>query len=463
PIFNEVVGAKLNPGPIAQSFLIHNYDVVQDVRTAFGAGNAQSAITLVLNAFLRDADNLGPMTRLIARQAFGVAARPGGVIARIAARLASNLNLTANVVNRAATFGAAVGVAKAIDDFVNTPGLLQWRVEFGLEITESEPRNLERRRRPQTLCLLGVGFRQEDGTLASVEVQNPGGIGIDVDDVHVNENGTEMCVYLGSEESARLGDVVDFVVRREDTDEMVMRSIPVERTFVARSVEPPEVTFRERVRVNGAGFGEDASRLRAVFRRSFDGSVVATGSVLEAHGTWVTFDTPQGVQMGEMYDLSIDIVTPGEEESSNAIPVNVMAAPTAGTYEVRWRAHDLPPSTCEPFVWSVDYRYEDSGAGGAIVLDSVWGGFDPGPSPCQILTGLTGTPGRPDFGSHAAQRVSGGPGTDLACQNNYPLAFIWQAMIRQGRGRYHFHMRNPTCGVLRTIDADIRFTPAPAE
>lgn len=460
PVFNEVVGAKLNPGPIAQSFLIHNYDVVQDVRSAFAAGNAQSAVSLVVNAFLRDADNLGPMTRLIARMAFGVAARPGGVIARIAARLASNLNLTANVVNRAATFGAAVGVAKAIDDFVNTPGLLQWRVEFGLEITESSPLTLERRRRPQTLCLQGVGFRQTDGTAAEVVAQNTEGIGIDVEDVRVNENGTEMCVYLGSEESARLGNVVDFVVSRADTDETVMRSIPVERTFIARFVRPAELTFRERARVDGAGFGEDASRLRAVFRRAFDGSVVASGAVLEAHGTWVTFDTPQGIEMGETYDLSIDIVTPGEEESSNAIPVNVGVAPVAGTYTVRWRAHDLPPSTCEPFVWSANYNYEESGSGGQIILETTWGGLDPGPSPCRILTSLSGTLGQPDFGIHATQRVAGTPGADLACQNNYPNAFTWRAMLRQGRGRYHFHLRDSLCGVLRTIDADVRFTPA---
>ncbi|MEM7604504.1 MAG: hypothetical protein AAF411_04035 [Myxococcota bacterium] len=462
PLISEVVSAKINPGPIGQILLVQNYDTVQDMRSAFAAGDASGAITVLINALLRDAENLGPLTQYVGRRMFG-AAGVSGAVTRLGARLATNLNLLAAAVRSAATVGAAVGIGKAIADFVDTPGLLEWNVEFGLEVIGSEPLNLERKRRPQSMCLSGVGFRESGGSPADLEITNTAsGFAVDVRDISVNSDGTELCFYLGSDVSAALGDVLEARISREDTGEVVRYGIPVERTLRITQLSPAELTFRERARVYGAGFGQDTSRLSVVFRDPFSDAIIARAPVLSAADTVLSFSTPRGIMMGVAYNLTVEIVEEGEEAVSNIISANVSIGEIAGTYEIEWsstRTPDGRPACDNVRDWAVSMIVEKettSGETDAIRFASSWGFLPPGLSECRLQIGHVGAaPGSADWGAVFGAPFAASP----TCRNEHPVPFDWRAHLRQGRGRYHLHFRTP-CG-LATSDATIRFTPAP--
>ena len=428
--------------------LLHNYAIVQDVKTAAAAGDARGAVSVVVSALMRDIENLGPFTTAVVT-AIAKGAASTETVKKYAARLVPVLGQMEQILSVAGTIGTTVGILKAVDDFLNTPGVLRWQVDFGLEITAAEPNVVERRHRRQEICLLGAGFRQGDGLTAAVSMLDVGSMtDITIRDYDANPDGTKLCFGVESGDAAQVAGPLEVTLTRSDTNESASTTLSVFNDFALAGILDYTGGSRESVRLTGGGFGTDASDLEVRFQQPDTGDVVAAARVTQAHGSWLRFEMPGTIRHEVPYDIFVARGPVGAQEFTNVLPINVRYPTLDGRWVVSWDAtfYRLVPGGCELIT--------ESGSGwvqppnNALTFLTPWDEFSAGAA-CNVGMQVTQAPADARDGMISGEQSFGAPnGCDF--QPFQGSAWNFSGHLRKGKIRF-FDAGGPFCSATASL------------
>lgn len=146
PILTTAIEVKVNPKILVELFKAHAPGATADFFDNMNKGAVTAAVKVVVNAFIRDAQNVGPLVR----GAVGFLAAKAGpkVIEYVAKRFAKNmvpvLNALDAALSAASTAIAAIDALKAAADLGSTPGQLEWSVLFDLGISKLSPLTIKK-------------------------------------------------------------------------------------------------------------------------------------------------------------------------------------------------------------------------------------------------------------------------------------------------------------------------------
>jgi hypothetical protein len=303
-----------------------NYAALLDARSAYDEGSVTAFLGAIASVLVRDFDNVGPITRGIARiVGRGAAAL---VVDRIARRLAAKLvpvvGQLAAILEAGSMIASYTNVAKVAADLATTPGVLSFDADFGFQLGTLSPRVLERADRPQAVTITGAGLLARDATGAitrpTVEVSDLGAPHTRTIDPEVDAEGTELRFSIpGDYLRAAAGPLVITVSRAGES--LVHESrIEIEQRLSLRAVTPETTGPKQRIVLEGAGFGARPEDAIVYFYApsTGGGEIVVRGRIVDHSPTRLEVITHWMLEDEMTWEVGVDV----DGLSSNRLPLN---------------------------------------------------------------------------------------------------------------------------------------------
>ena len=345
--------------------LQQSLDTITEFRTAMDAGEPRRAIGILVNLFLRDLDSAGPITQLFARAlAVGAAAAVVSQIAgRIAAKAVPVLGQLDALLSAAGAISNAVNLGKVLADLSDTPGMLEFDVDFGFEATAVRPLDVEKAHRDTLFRVIGAGLASDAGPTEVTFHDEGGGFDpVTVTPTRVAPDGTSLHAVLPAASLARAIGPIRLEVRAGDDRGDVPMNVQVENGVRIDALDPPMGGPNQAVWIRGRGFAEDRRLLRVRFVES---GVLGTdprsfeAPVLSASRSELLVLTPARIEADTGWDVIVDVGPPGGRVSSEPRLFNVQFPSLIGTWDVTYRHHSCRPISCDQCHWEEwQVRYE---------------------------------------------------------------------------------------------------------
>ena len=303
-----------------------NYAALLDARAAYDDGSVTAFLGAIANVLVRDFDNVGPITRGIARMiGRGVAET---VVERIAERLAAKLvpvvGQLAAILEVGSMIASYTNVAKVAVDLATTPGVLGFDADFGFQLGSVTPGHLERAARAQSVTLMGTGLlaRDASGTIArpTVEVRDLGAPHTRTITPDVNAEGTELRFSIpGDYLRAAAGPLTLTVSRAGESLEAAQR-IEIEQLLRLATVTPETTGPKQRIVLEGGGFGARPEDAIVYFYApsTGGGEIVVRGRIVAHSPTRLEVITHWMLENEMPWEVGVDVAG----LSSNRLPLN---------------------------------------------------------------------------------------------------------------------------------------------
>ncbi|MBN8614686.1 MAG: hypothetical protein J0L92_29065 [Deltaproteobacteria bacterium] len=303
-----------------------NYAALLDARAAYDDGSVTAFLVAIANVLVRDFDNVGPITRGIARMiGRGVAET---VVERIAKRLAAKLvpvvGQLAAILEVGSMIASYTNVAKVAVDLATTPGVLEFEADFGFQLGSVTPGHLERAARAQSVTLSGTGLiaRDASGAIArpTVEVRDLGAPHTRTITPEVNAEGTELRFSIpGDYLRAAAGPLTLTVSRAGESLEAAQR-IEIEQLLRLATVTPETTGPKQRIVLEGGGFGARPEDAIVYFYApsSGGGEILVRGRIVAHSPTRLEVITHWMLENEMPWEVGVDVAG----LSSNRLPLN---------------------------------------------------------------------------------------------------------------------------------------------
>ncbi len=255
--------------------------VIDDTVNHLREGNARSAITLVLNAVLRDFENLGPFARMLVdrvlvKKLLGkLDGADPSFLKSVAARFQFVLRNAAIILKVAGAAATGFNIGLTVIDIEGTAGVLPFEVFYRLSIQEISPFTVQRGGFTAPIRLKGGGFRRGgDGIQPLITLIDKGGgpspsvttaapAFAELDSV--SEDGTRAYFVLKELYLAEVEGPIEVTLAAGGETAIAPREIDVTGELRIDSIDPPRALPGQALTIRGDGF-RWRENIQVVFR-----------------------------------------------------------------------------------------------------------------------------------------------------------------------------------------------------
>ena len=427
PVLADLVGysrrleSKAFRRALITLLLQQSVDTITEFRTAMNSGNAKEGARILFNLFLRDFDSAGPITQLFARALAlgGGAALVSSIAARLGAKAVPVLGQIDLLLSAAGSVSTAINLGKVLGDLTDTPGLLEFDVDFGFDLAAVRPAMAAKAHRETVFRVIGAGLASDDGPTEVTFVDEGGGFeSFTVTAALVETDGTGLLTAIPAASMARAIGPIRIDVRAGSESGTVPMRVTVDNSVQIDTLDPRSGGPGQAVWIRGRGFASDRRLLAVHFTESetlgLEPRVFET-VVLSASETDLLVLVPPGVDSDTGWDVTVEVGRPGMAVRSDPSLFNVTFPPLLGTWDVRYEHFSCRIFTCDQCRWEVyNLRYEMTTMLDAISADGR--GFavspvrfiPPGGDICDTHYVLFTNPADPDYGRASLHNFDGG-------------------------------------------------------
>lgn len=272
PIINQAVGNIFKPKDLTNILISNAGNAVNTFGTLMNNGDVKGAFKAIVTVILDDVRSVppGPITQAIAKRLGKTAVKEilEKLAARISAKLVPIVGQLSLVVEVLGAVNTATNVAKTFDDLIDTPALLDFTVDWPLEITDMSPKLIKPEPAAVNLTIEGQGFAPINTGIIFDNFINPevtltdegtNGFGsITIEPTYITPDGTSMMVTILGMYAAQAVGPISVTVKHDDaTASADPIKIEVDDELRIDSITPDSGGSGTVVFINGIGFSNN--------------------------------------------------------------------------------------------------------------------------------------------------------------------------------------------------------------